>query len=144
MLDSMSSSTRRIAIPRSRNSPSPVEFMDAVQIAVHRYGLDERPSRETQYRFRSTSPRTCRDPSGSIDSTHPICLDSRILFTLCSQGQGVHQTPDVRSHGRGMMRLRSVNWSGDELPNCFWSAVGWVVLCLAPYVYALNDLITWR
>jgi hypothetical protein len=26
----------------------------------------------------------------------------------------------------------------------FWSAVGWVVLCLAPYVYALNDLITWR
>jgi hypothetical protein len=26
----------------------------------------------------------------------------------------------------------------------FWSAVGWVALCLAPYVYALNDLITWR
>jgi hypothetical protein len=25
----------------------------------------------------------------------------------------------------------------------FWSAVGWVVLCLAPYVYALDDLITW-
>ena len=24
----------------------------------------------------------------------------------------------------------------------FWSAVGWVALCLAPYVYALNDLIT--
>ena len=26
----------------------------------------------------------------------------------------------------------------------FWSAIGWVALCLAPYVYALNDLITWR
>ena len=26
----------------------------------------------------------------------------------------------------------------------FWSAVGWIALCLAPYVYALNDLITWR
>jgi len=25
----------------------------------------------------------------------------------------------------------------------FWSALGWVALCLAPYVYA-NDLITWR
>jgi len=26
----------------------------------------------------------------------------------------------------------------------FWGAVAWVALCLAPYVYALNDLITWR
>jgi len=26
----------------------------------------------------------------------------------------------------------------------FWSAVGWVALCLGPYIYALNDLITWR
>jgi hypothetical protein len=26
----------------------------------------------------------------------------------------------------------------------FWGAVGWVALCLAPYLYALNDLITWR
>jgi hypothetical protein len=25
-----------------------------------------------------------------------------------------------------------------------WSAIAWVALCLAPYVYALNDLITWR
>ena len=34
---------------------------------------------------------------------------------------------------------------GDELPNCFFErGVGWVALCLAPYVYALNDLITWR
>jgi hypothetical protein len=25
-----------------------------------------------------------------------------------------------------------------------WSAIAWVALCLVPYVYALNDLITWR
>jgi hypothetical protein len=25
-----------------------------------------------------------------------------------------------------------------------WSAIGWIVVCLAPYLYALNDLITWR
>jgi hypothetical protein len=25
-----------------------------------------------------------------------------------------------------------------------WSAVAWIALCVAPYVYALNDLITWR
>jgi hypothetical protein len=24
------------------------------------------------------------------------------------------------------------------------SAVVWIAVCLAPYVYALNDLITWR
>ena len=44
-----------------------------------------------------------------------------------------------------MMWLRSVN-GGKAMSYriVFWSAVGWVVLCLAPYVYALNDLITWR
>jgi hypothetical protein len=25
-----------------------------------------------------------------------------------------------------------------------WSAVAWIAHCVAPYVYALNDLITWR
>ena len=25
-----------------------------------------------------------------------------------------------------------------------WSAIAWVALCFAPYLYALNDLITWR
>jgi len=25
-----------------------------------------------------------------------------------------------------------------------WSAVTWVAICIAPYVYALNDLTTWR
>ena len=25
-----------------------------------------------------------------------------------------------------------------------WSTVDWIAVCLAPYVYALNDLITWR
>jgi hypothetical protein len=40
---------------------------------------------------------------------------------------------------------RSVNWEkGMSYRIVFWSAVGWVALCLAPYVYALNDLITWR
>jgi hypothetical protein len=24
-----------------------------------------------------------------------------------------------------------------------WSAVVWIVICVAPYVYALNDLTTW-
>jgi len=24
-----------------------------------------------------------------------------------------------------------------------WSAVAWVAICVAPYVYALNDLTTW-
>jgi hypothetical protein len=26
----------------------------------------------------------------------------------------------------------------------FWSTVVWIAVCVAPYVYALNDLITWR
>jgi len=40
---------------------------------------------------------------------------------------------------------RSVNWEkAMSYRIVFWSAVGWVALCLAPYVYALNDLITWR
>jgi hypothetical protein len=26
----------------------------------------------------------------------------------------------------------------------FWGAVAWIAVCLAPYVYAFNDLITWR
>jgi len=26
----------------------------------------------------------------------------------------------------------------------FWSTVAWIGVCIAPYVYALNDLITWR
>ena len=39
----------------------------------------------------------------------------------------------------------SVNWeSGMSYRIVFWGVVGWVALCLAPYVYALNDLITWR
>jgi hypothetical protein len=25
-----------------------------------------------------------------------------------------------------------------------WSAIAWIAVCLAPYVYALNDLIAWR
>jgi hypothetical protein len=24
-----------------------------------------------------------------------------------------------------------------------WSAVVWVAVCIAPYIYALNDLTTW-
>src|SRR5215468_11055236 len=49
-------------------------------------------------------------PVGPLTATHRICLDSRIMFTLCSHRQGVYQTPNVQSHRRGMMRLRSVNW----------------------------------
>ena len=26
----------------------------------------------------------------------------------------------------------------------FWSTVAWIAACIGPYVYALNDLITWR
>src|SRR5262249_45501336 len=37
------------------------------RLAAYHYGLDEPPSGETACRFRATSPRTCRDPSGSID-----------------------------------------------------------------------------
>ena len=29
-------------------------------------------------------------------------------------------------------------------PIVLWCAVAWIAVCLAPYVYALNDLITWR
>ncbi len=25
-----------------------------------------------------------------------------------------------------------------------WSTVVWIAICVAPYVYALNDLITWQ
>ena len=26
----------------------------------------------------------------------------------------------------------------------FWSTVAWIAVCVSPYLYALNDLITWR
>jgi hypothetical protein len=25
-----------------------------------------------------------------------------------------------------------------------WSVIAWIAICLVPYIYALNDLITWR
>jgi hypothetical protein len=25
-----------------------------------------------------------------------------------------------------------------------WAAIIWIIVCIGPYVYALNDLITWR
>jgi hypothetical protein len=25
-----------------------------------------------------------------------------------------------------------------------WSTAAWIALCVAPYLYALNELITWR
>ena len=25
-----------------------------------------------------------------------------------------------------------------------WSMITWIAVCSAPYVYALNDLVTWR
>jgi hypothetical protein len=25
-----------------------------------------------------------------------------------------------------------------------WATIGWIAVCVAPYVYALHDLITWR
>src|SRR5215472_15387260 len=113
-------------------------------LADHRSCLDGPWNRETPCRFRATSPRTCRDPSGSID-LDPSDLPGLRNNVHVMFSPGVHQTPDVQSHRRGMMRLRSVNW-GEAMSYriVFWSAVGWVVLCLAPYVYALNDLITWR
>src|SRR6516164_1299999 len=54
------------------------------------------------------------------------------------------QTPGVQPHGRGMMRAQPTGRMAMSYRIVFWSAVGWVALCLAPYVYALNDLITWR
>jgi hypothetical protein len=24
-----------------------------------------------------------------------------------------------------------------------WSVIGWIAVCCAPYVYAVNDLVTW-
>src|SRR5205823_9982828 len=81
-------------------------------------------------------------PAGPLTSTQQICLDSRVLFTLCSQGRATRNVSiawarnDAASLSQlgGAMSYRIV----------FWSAVGWIVLCLAPYVYALNDLLTWR
>ena len=55
------------------------------KLADHRFCLGEPPSRERPRRFRATSPRTCRDPSGSIDlDPSRICLVPRIMFMLCS------------------------------------------------------------
>ena len=25
-----------------------------------------------------------------------------------------------------------------------WSTAAWIAVCVAPYIYALNELITWR
>ena len=46
--------------------------------------------------------------------------------------------------GEGMIRDQSTGRMAMSYRIVFWGAVGWVALCLAPYVYALNDLITWR
>ena len=66
MIVSTISSTRYIAISRSRNSPSADEWIvTRSTLPAHRDG-DEPLSRETPRRFRATNPCTRRGPSGSI------------------------------------------------------------------------------
>ena len=114
MLASYSSSIRCIAISRSTNSPSAVELIDA----THLRGPVSTNHRAVKRRadFERPALAHAATPAGPLTST------------------------------KGFIKRRMFNriGVGDELPNIFWSAVGWFVLCLAPYVYALNDLITWR
>src|SRR6516225_98322 len=112
-------------------------------LADHRSYLDEPPSRETPCRLRATSLRTCRDPSGSIDLDPSDLPGLKNNVHVMFSSQGVHQTPDGQSPGRGVMP-QSIGGKAMSYRIVFWSAVGWVAICLAPYVYALNDLITWR
>src|SRR6516165_6290603 len=112
------------------------------KLADHRYHLGEPPSRETPCRFRATSPRTCRDPSESID-LDPSDLPAIIVHVMFSRSS------DSLNAGCAIALPRNDAASLSQLGAMsyrivFWSAVGWVVHCLAPYVYALNDLITWR
>jgi hypothetical protein len=118
MLDSTSSSTRCIAISRSRNSPSAVDRCDPPWRLNAPVSTNHRAVK-SHADFERPALAHAATPAGPLTSTHRICLDSGIMFTLCSHRQ-VHQTPGVQSHRRGMMGLRSVNWGeGDELPNCF-------------------------
>ena len=148
MLASTSSSTRCIAISRSKNSPSAVESIDATQVGGSPSCLGEPPNRERPYRFRATSPRTCCDPSGSIDLDPLDFPGLGAVFTLCSnESRGLRSASLKRRCSTAWAKERSAESIGKMAMSyriVFWSAVGWVALCLAPYVYALNDLITWR
>ena len=89
MLDCMSSSTRRIAISRSRNSPTPVEFI----VAIHVVGWPLMSRRTTEPRnampISSDQPSHMpRPPAGPLTSAHRICLDLQQCsrYVLHSQG----------------------------------------------------------
>jgi len=67
------------------------------------------------------------------------------MFTLCSTVKGVIKRRMFNRIGEEWCGFaQSIGGKAMSYRIVFWSAVGWVVLCLAPYVYALNDLITWR
>jgi hypothetical protein len=67
-------------------------------------------------------------------------VDSRALEAELQRTAALlHATRRVRTvrssrKGRDHMRYQIV----------VWSAIAWIAVCLAPYLYALNDLITWR
>jgi hypothetical protein len=119
MLDSTSSSTRRIAIPAPEIHRARLNLSTQSTLPAHRGSLDERLSRERPCRFRATSPRTCRDPSGSID-LDPSDLPGlkNIVHVMFSRSRGASNAGCSIACARNDAASRS-QLGGEELPNCF-------------------------
>jgi hypothetical protein len=98
MLDSISSSTRRIAISRSRNSPRAVEFIDA----LHVVGSSVPTNRKRPCQFQIAHPAT------PLTLTHRICLSRGASNAGCSIAWARNDAASLSQLG-----------GGGELSNCF-------------------------
>ena len=68
-------------------------------------------------------------------------VDSRALEAELAASRGAIARDAAR-----MRTVRSSRKGRDHMRYqiVVWSAIAWIAGCLAPYLYALNDLITWR
>ena len=96
----------------------------------------------------------CREPRLEEMLADPIVkaimdadgVDSRELEAELQQTAALlhatRRTPISAASARSDLRGKR----GDHMRYriVVWSAIAWIAVCLAPYLYALNDLITWR
>src|SRR5215813_2000764 len=87
------------------------------KLADHRSCLDELPSRKKPRRFRATSPRTCRDPSGSIDldpSDLPGLRNNvHVMFSSSSGSSNAGCSIAWARNGAASL----IQWGGAAYPN---------------------------
>jgi len=120
-----------------------------------------RDASETPRTIASRAPRSSRDMSAHCREPRleEILADSTIKTVMEADGvdspeleeelrqtaaplHATRRTPISAASARSDLRGKR----GDHMRYriVVWSAIAWIAVCLAPYLYALNDLITWR